>query len=148
MKPGECAAFDGLRLAELIAKKKTTPRELGACVLAGVAKLNPQLNAVVEMYDDAVEALGEEPGSKETFTALFNATGSPALSLPIAWTDAGLPIGIQFVAQFGREDVLLPLARVPSKTASGNIGGGSCFQNVRRCKAQPPRRQYEPHKHQ
>ena len=62
MKPGECAAFDGLRLAELIAKKETTPRELGACVLAGVAKLNPQLNAVVEMYDDAVEALGEEPG--------------------------------------------------------------------------------------
>ena len=62
MKPGEYAAFDGLRLAELIAKKETTPRELGACVLAGVAKLNPQLNAVVEMYDDAVEALGEELG--------------------------------------------------------------------------------------
>jgi len=39
-------------------------------------------------------------------------SGSLALSLPIAWIDAGLPIGIQFVAQLGREDVLLPLARV------------------------------------
>jgi hypothetical protein len=73
MKPGECAAFDGLRLAELIAKKDTTPRELGACVLAGVAKLNPQLNAVVEMYDDAVEALGEEPAARRSSDAIYNA---------------------------------------------------------------------------
>ena len=39
-----------------------------------------------------------------TFTAPFNATGQPAISLPLHWNDAGLPIGIQFVAPMGRED--------------------------------------------
>jgi len=41
------------------------------------------------------------------FTAGFNATGQPAISLPLHWSDAGLPIGIQLVADMGREDLLL-----------------------------------------
>lgn len=44
------------------------------------------------------------------FTAVFNCTGQPAISLPLARSDSGLPIGMQFVARFGREDVLLALA--------------------------------------
>jgi amidase len=44
------------------------------------------------------------------FTALFNATGQPAISLPLGWAADGLPIGVQFVGRFGREDVLLRLA--------------------------------------
>jgi amidase len=44
------------------------------------------------------------------FTALFNATGNPAISLPLAWSDEGLPIGVQLVAPLGREDVLLRVA--------------------------------------
>lgn len=44
------------------------------------------------------------------FTALFNATGQPAISLPLAMSSDGLPIGLQFVARFGREDVLFRLA--------------------------------------
>ena len=31
------------------------------------------------------------------FTAVFNVTGQPAVSLPLYWTDAGLPIGVQLV---------------------------------------------------
>lgn len=49
---------------------------------------------------------------KETFSALFNGTGSPAMSLPLAWSESGLPIGIQFIAAFGREDRLLQLGAV------------------------------------
>jgi amidase len=41
------------------------------------------------------------------FTALFNATGQPAVSLPLHWTADGLPVGVQLVAAFGREDVLI-----------------------------------------
>jgi len=41
------------------------------------------------------------------FTAPFNATGQPAISLPLHWNDAGLPIGVQLVAAYGREDLLL-----------------------------------------
>jgi amidase len=45
-----------------------------------------------------------------TFTALMNATGQPAISLPLHWTGDGLPIGVQLVAPFGREDVLIRVA--------------------------------------
>lgn len=41
------------------------------------------------------------------FTAAFNATGQPAISLPLHWNDEGLPIGVQLAAPLGREDVLL-----------------------------------------
>jgi amidase len=44
------------------------------------------------------------------FTPLFNATGQPAISLPLHWNDQGLPIGVQLVAPYGREDVLLRVA--------------------------------------
>lgn len=44
------------------------------------------------------------------FTALFNATGQPAIALPLAQDSNGLPIGMQFVARFGAEDVLFRLA--------------------------------------
>jgi len=40
-------------------------------------------------------------------TSPFNVTGQPALSLPLAHDDDGMPIGVQLVAAFGREDVLL-----------------------------------------
>ncbi|HTT09479.1 MAG TPA: amidase [Burkholderiaceae bacterium] len=44
------------------------------------------------------------------FTSLFNATGNPAISLPLGWSQAGLPIGVQFAARFGDEATLLRLA--------------------------------------
>jgi amidase len=46
------------------------------------------------------------------FTAVFNCTGQPAISLPLARSATGLPIGIQFAAPYGREDLLLSLAAV------------------------------------
>jgi amidase len=44
------------------------------------------------------------------FTAAFNATGQPAISLPLHWSEAGLPIGVQLVAPLGGEDLLLRVA--------------------------------------
>ncbi len=44
------------------------------------------------------------------FTAQFNVSGQPAINLPLHWNDEGLPIGVQLVAAFGREDVLLRVA--------------------------------------
>jgi amidase len=49
------------------------------------------------------------------FTSLFNATGLPAISLPLCQSIAGLPIGIQFVAGFGQEALLLNVAAVFEK---------------------------------
>ena len=44
------------------------------------------------------------------FTAAFNASGQPAISLPLHWSEQGLPVGVQLVAPLGREDVLLRVA--------------------------------------
>jgi amidase len=44
------------------------------------------------------------------FTATFNATGYPAISLPLHWSEEGLPVGVQLVAPFGREDLLIRIA--------------------------------------
>jgi amidase len=46
----------------------------------------------------------------EAFTALFNATGQPAISLPLHCTAGGLPLGMQFVGRPGDESALLRLA--------------------------------------
>src|SRR6516165_7484871 len=44
------------------------------------------------------------------YTAQFNMTGQPAVSLPLHWTPDGLPVGIQLVAAYGREDLLIRVA--------------------------------------
>ncbi len=44
------------------------------------------------------------------FTAVFNITGQPAVSLPLSVADSGLPVGVQLVAGPWREDRLLQVA--------------------------------------
>ena len=49
-------------------------------------------------------------GAFVPFTPPFNSSGQPAISLPLQWNSAGLPIGVQLVAAYGCEDVLLRVA--------------------------------------
>lgn len=44
------------------------------------------------------------------FTAVFNATGQPAISLPLGQSTSGLPIGVQLVGRYADEATLLGLA--------------------------------------
>ncbi len=45
-----------------------------------------------------------------SFAAFFNASGQPAISLPLYWSEDGLPIGVQLAAPLGREDLLIRVA--------------------------------------
>lgn len=56
------------------------------------------------------EALFTHGAVYGAFTSPFNATGQPAISLPMGTDDAGLPLGAQLVAGFGREDLLIRIA--------------------------------------
>jgi amidase len=49
-------------------------------------------------------------GQYVPFTPAFNSSGQPAISLPLHWTPDGLPVGVQLVAAYGREDVLIRVA--------------------------------------
>lgn len=56
-------------------------------------------------FQPSVRATGLVP-----FTLPFNITGQPAISLPLHWNGDGLPVGVQLVAAYGREDLLIRVA--------------------------------------
>jgi amidase len=56
------------------------------------------------------EREGRRIASFIPYTAQFNMTGQPAISLPLHWTPAGLPVGVQLAAAYGREDLLIRVA--------------------------------------
>src|SRR3954464_11772344 len=66
----------------------------------------PRLGWFTEVPEDE----GQRIVSFIPYTAQFNMTGQPAVSLPLHWSADGLPVGVQFVGAFGREDVLVRLA--------------------------------------
>jgi amidase len=60
MKLSEYAACDALGLAELVAKKHVSPKELAETAARAVDAINPAINAVVETYPDRIEDLDEK----------------------------------------------------------------------------------------
>jgi amidase len=85
---------------------------------------------------EGIDGLGwtEKLFAYSPFTPIFNVTGLPAMSMPLAAHEGSdLPIGIQFAAGFGREDVLFRLAgqlerampwgnRIPPVWAGNSVG--------------------------
>jgi amidase len=69
-----------------------------------------ELGTIGTGHDDDPFASMERAVPYGIFTAGFNATGQPAISLPLHWSEAGLPIGVQLVGDLGREDLLLRVA--------------------------------------
>ena len=53
---------------------------------------------------------GERVVTFAPYTAVLNATGQPAMSVPLFWNKDGLPIGSHFVGRFGDEATLFRLA--------------------------------------
>lgn len=69
----------------------------------------------------SIDRIFEDLAPKETFSALFNCTGSPAISLPLGRTQTGMPIGVQMVAAFGLDHLLLSLAAVLERDYEWNL---------------------------
>lgn len=74
-----------------------------------IAEPPPKLGEFVSTSDNPLGA-ARRSASLMPFTVPFNVTGQPAMSLPLYWNSQGLPIGIQLVAAYGREDVLFRVA--------------------------------------
>ena len=70
----------------------------------------PEKLGVFNMNTDDIEAYRTAVSLFTSFTAPFNASGNPAMSVPLHWTSAGLPIGVQFAGRYGDEATLLSLA--------------------------------------
>jgi amidase len=56
------------------------------------------------------DVLFERVAANAAYTPVFNVAGAPAMSVPLSWTAAGLPIGAQFAGPVGAEALLLGLA--------------------------------------
>lgn len=59
----------------------------------------------------SVEEFGQESRALYPYLGIFNVTGHPSVSLPLAQSASGLPIGLQFVGRFGDEAMLVRVAR-------------------------------------
>lgn len=92
-------AHPPVRLGELALK----PADRAGLALLRTLPLRPAIRA-------ALAQLAADNFEKTPNTQLFNQTGQPAISLPMHWNDAGLPIGVQCSAAYGGEAVLLSLA--------------------------------------
>ena len=44
------------------------------------------------------------------YTALYNMTGQPSMSVPLHWTPDALPVGVMFSGRFGEDATLFRLA--------------------------------------
>jgi Asp-tRNA(Asn)/Glu-tRNA(Gln) amidotransferase A subunit family amidase len=59
------------------------------------------------------------PGGKLTLCSYASALGLPTVTVPVARTTAGLPVGVQLIGRHGHERALLALAR----KLEGALGG-------------------------
>jgi amidase len=74
-----------------------------------LGEVPPPLGTFDDSGPNPLDAI-RRAGLTAAFTALANVTGQPAISLPLAWSEDGLPIGIQLIGPYGGEDVLIRLA--------------------------------------
>jgi Asp-tRNA(Asn)/Glu-tRNA(Gln) amidotransferase A subunit family amidase len=105
----------GVEYVEAIATVHAAGRKLAAFLANWDVLLTTTLPAPPPMlgYFDQngdVETFTKRVTEYLSITPLHNATGTPAMSVPLHWTADGLPIGVHFAGRYGEEATLLRLA--------------------------------------
>jgi amidase len=111
------SALDALSYRRAFAEIQRAAREVVGATLAYDVLLTPALAerpvpiGTITGYElpDPLRALSRSD-SFSPYTALWNMTGQPAISLPLLHGDDGLPLGIQLVGPPAGEEVLISLA--------------------------------------
>jgi amidase len=105
--PGYADAWRWIRRASRRAAEYWTRYDLW--LTPTVTEPPPPLGTFRSPEDDPLAGI-LRAGDFAPFTAPFNATGQPACSVPLHRNAAGLPIGVQLVAAYGREDLLFRIS--------------------------------------
>ncbi|MGE0237525.1 MAG: amidase [Parvibaculaceae bacterium] len=82
-----------------------TPTCMSAAPLIGAVRCDPPGPVDAAQWSEAMNAI-------DSFMAVFNTSGNPAISLPVHWSSSGLPVGVQFAARFADETTLFQVARL------------------------------------
>ncbi len=113
----EGASLSGPDYAQAILDTHLMGRTMGRYHASGIdlvltptlAQVPPPLGELVATADNRAE-WGARQGAYSPFCAMANATGQPAMSVPLHWDDQGLTVGSHFIAPYGAEALLLKLA--------------------------------------
>lgn len=79
-------------------------------ILSPVLASAPAQLGIYDLDKADFAAWGQTVGAYVPFTGLYNATGQPSMSVPLAMSDRGLPLGSMFTGRYGDEATLLSLA--------------------------------------
>ncbi len=121
------AAVSGTAVIEAMELVEEISRTVGAFFVEHDLLLTPTLPQPVPrlgfLDTTDLDTMFQRAGVYASLTSPFNITGQPAVSLPLGTDTEGLPIGVQLVAAYGREDVLVAVAAqlekaVPWSTSS------------------------------
>jgi len=105
----------GIQLATAVSLLRIQTRATLARWSAYDAIVMPTVNGPAPLVTDIVDP--DDPARDfenqkrwAAFTAAFNMTGQPAVSVPLHWTPEGLPIGVMLVGRMFAEETLIALA--------------------------------------
>jgi amidase len=108
------AAISAAQLIEAQAALQSTTRTALTALSGYDAILTPTLAqppAEVGWFEEVDPAENFERQKAFTpFTAVYNVSGQPAVSVPLYWNPAGLPIGVMLAGRMGEEATLIELA--------------------------------------
>ncbi len=80
------------------------------CVLSPTMGTPPPLLGVLSLSNPDTKTYTRVLLEATGYTQLANVAGAPAMSVPLAWNTAGLPIGAQFIGRMNDEATLFRLA--------------------------------------